>query len=256
MQRLELTAPELDGFSYAPGPGRHAAGRRGWPEAGAPPVHHPRSCDRSALRLDHRRGQARRRSGRALGAVGRAGRPDRGHRPARQGVPSPAADWHLFMGDESAMPAILAMTSRCPATRRRRWSLEVPEAADEQEYSAAAEPASAGCTGSDRPAGTRHVAARRGGSRGRAAAGPGHAYLLGEASVVLAMRERWPARGCRRTRCRRRLTGAAVAPMPAMASPPGTPDAHFGRAVSGRSEATAAAELKRPFFLTMPEAAS
>ena len=68
--------------------------------------------------------------------------------------PSPEADWHLFMGDEAAMPAILAMTESLPgdadatvvhrgSRRRRRAGGARPRPG----------PGSAGCTGwAGRPA--------------------------------------------------------------------------------------------------------
>ena len=74
--------------------------------------------------------------------------------------------------------------------------LEVPDAADEQDVAAAARTRVSWLHRLGRPAGDPAVVgARRRGRRGRAAAGSGHAYLLGEASVVLALRERLAARG-------------------------------------------------------------
>src|SRR5580700_739520 len=46
---------------------------------------------------------------------------------------SPAADWHLFMGDESAMPAIMAMTESLPGDSEATIVLEVPDPDDEQD---------------------------------------------------------------------------------------------------------------------------
>ena len=107
---------------------------------------------------------------------------------------SPAADWHLFMGDESAMPAILAMTESLPGDADAVLVIEVPVPADEQELLA--------------PARTRLSWLHRlGGQAGDPAllsaeaaelelpAGRGHAYLFGEASVVLALREIVAGRG-------------------------------------------------------------
>ena len=45
----------------------------------------------------------------------------------------PRADWHLFMGDESAMPAILAMTESLPGDADAVLVIEVPGPADEQD---------------------------------------------------------------------------------------------------------------------------
>lgn len=53
-------------------------------------------------------------------------------------APRPDADWHLMVGDESALPAIAAACERVPAGVRVVAMLEVADAAEEQEL---------GCTG-------------------------------------------------------------------------------------------------------------
>jgi NADPH-dependent ferric siderophore reductase len=106
----------------------------------------------------------------------------------------PEADWHLFIGDESALPAIVAMTESLPGDANATLVIEVPVPDDEQELLA--------------PARTRLTWLHRlGGPAGDPAllsaeaaeieldAGDGHAYLFGEASVVLALREILAARG-------------------------------------------------------------
>ncbi len=193
MQRLELTAAELDGFSYRPGQdvmllvaaeGRKPVRRR----------YTIRRLDpaRCQLTLDvvlHGDGPGERWI--------RAAQPgDRieGIGPRGKVFPSPEADWHLFMGDESALPAILAMTESLPGDADATLVLEVPDPADEQEVLAAAR--------------TRvSWLHRRGGQPGDPAGlageaaevelppGSGRAYLLGEAAVVLRMREVLGARG-------------------------------------------------------------
>jgi len=195
MQRLELTAAELDGFSYAPGQDvmllvaaqdRKPVRRR----------YTIRFLDpaRRLLTIDvvlHGDGPGERwvrsaRPGDRIEGIG----------PRGKIFPSPEADWHLFMGDEAALPAILAMTESLPGDAEATLVLEVPEGADEQEFSAAAR--------------TRvswlHRLARKAGDPVASllvaeatdvelAPGRGHAYLLGEASVVLALRERLASRG-------------------------------------------------------------
>ncbi len=104
------------------------------------------------------------------------------------------ADWHLFVGDESAMPAILAMTEALPGDAEATLVIEVPGPDDEQELLA--------------PARTRltwlHRLGRPAGDPGLLAAetaevelghGAGHAYVFGEASVVLRLREILAGRG-------------------------------------------------------------
>lgn len=54
-------------------------------------------------------------------------------------VPRIDADWHLFVGDDSALPAIAASVARLPAGSRARLVVEVPSPADEQQFDSAAE---------------------------------------------------------------------------------------------------------------------
>ena len=114
--------------------------------------------------------------------------------PRGKVFPSPAADWHLFMGDESALPAMLAMTESLPGDSEATLVIEVPEASDEQELSAPARTRISWLHRLARPAGdpAALVAEAR---EVELPPGSGHAYLLGEASVVLAMREALAARG-------------------------------------------------------------
>ena len=46
---------------------------------------------------------------------------------------SATADWHLFIGDESALPATFAMTEALPPDRPATLVLEIPEESDEQD---------------------------------------------------------------------------------------------------------------------------
>src|SRR2546430_16958483 len=98
------------------------------------------------------------------------------------------------MDEESALPAIYAMTESLPGDSVATVVIEVPDPADEQELSA--------------PARTRMTWLHRlSGPAGEPAAltaeaaevelppGKGHAYLPGEAKAVLALREVPSARG-------------------------------------------------------------
>jgi NADPH-dependent ferric siderophore reductase len=194
-QRILLTAPELAGFRYDPGQDVMllvaAEGTR--------PVRRRytiRSLDRATLTLTlsvvlHGDGPGERwiraaRPGDTIEGIG----------PRGKITTSPEADWHLFMGDESAMPAILAMTESLPGDADATLVIEVPGPDDEQELLA--------------PARTRLSWLHRlGGQPGDPAllaveaaeielpAGEGHAYLLGEASVASKLRETLAARGLR-----------------------------------------------------------
>jgi NADPH-dependent ferric siderophore reductase len=195
MQRIELTAAELDGFTYRPGQDMMllvaADGRR--------PVRRRytiRQLDRArqVLTIDvvlHGDGPGERwvrsaQRGDLIDGIG----------PRGKVFPSPAADWHLFMGDESAMPAILAMTESLPGDCDATLVLEIPEADDEQDVLAAARTRASWLHRLGRPAGDPASSLLMAEATDiDLPPGNGHAYLLGEASVVLALRERLTARG-------------------------------------------------------------
>jgi NADPH-dependent ferric siderophore reductase len=193
MQRLELTAAELSGFGYQPGQdvmllvaadGTRPVRRR----------YTIRNLDRAArvLTLDvvlHGDGPGERW---VRGA--RPGDRIEGIAPRGKICPSPDADWHLFMGDESAMPAILAMTESLPGDSEATVVIEIPEPDDEQEFSAAARVRLSWLHRPGRPAGDPTALAAEA-AEVELPPGSGHAYLLGEAKVVLRLREVLAARG-------------------------------------------------------------
>jgi NADPH-dependent ferric siderophore reductase len=193
MQRIELTAPELDAFAYNPGQdimllvaadGRRPVRRR----------YTIRFLDaaRHMLTIDvvlHGDGPGERWV--------RAARPgDRieGIGPRGKVFPSAEADWHLFMGDEAALPAILAMTESLPGDSEAMLVIEVPEEADEQEVTAPGRVRVSWLHRIGRPAGDPSALVAEA-AEVELLPGKGHAYLLGEASVVLRMREVLAARG-------------------------------------------------------------
>lgn len=193
MQRIELTAAELDGFRYAPGQdvmflvaadGRKPVRRR----------YTIRHLDMAAriLAIDvvlHGDGPGERwvrsaRPGDRIEGIG----------PRGKIFPNPAADWHLFMGDDAALPAIMAMTESLPGDADATLVVEIPEAGDEQEVLAAARTRLSWLHRLGRPAGDPAALAAEA-AEVELPAGNGHAYLLGEARVVLAMREVLASRG-------------------------------------------------------------
>ncbi len=193
MQRIELTAAELEGFSYLPGQdimllvavdGRRPVRRRYT-------IRYFDSVSR-ALTLDvvlHGDGPGERwvrsaQPGDKIEGIG----------PRGKVFPSPAADWHLFIGDEAALPAILAMTESLPGDCEATLVLEVPDPGDEQELLAPARTRVSWLHRLSRPAGDPSVLVAEA-REVELPAGNGQAYLLGEASVVLAMREALAARG-------------------------------------------------------------
>jgi NADPH-dependent ferric siderophore reductase len=195
MQRLELTAAELTGFGYIPGQDimllvaadGHKPVRRRYTIRHFDPA-------RRLLTIDvvlHGDGPGERwvrsaKPGDRIEGIG----------PRGKVFPSAEAEWHLFMGDEAALPAILAMTESLPGDSDATLVLEIPDAADEQEVPGAARTRVSWLHRVGRPAGqpgTSALVAEA--AEVELPPGRGHAYLLGEASVVLAMRERLAARG-------------------------------------------------------------
>jgi NADPH-dependent ferric siderophore reductase len=193
VQRITATAPELDGFRYQPGQDVMllVAADGGRPVRRRYTI---RSLDRARLALTvnvvlHGDGPGERWV--------RAARPgDRieGIGPRGKITTSPGADWHLFMGDESAMPAILAMAESLPGDADATLVIEVPEPADEQELLA---PARTMISWLHRlggaPAGSELLTAEA--AEVDLPPGDGHAYLLGEATVVSRLRAVLAGRG-------------------------------------------------------------
>jgi NADPH-dependent ferric siderophore reductase len=193
MRRIELTAPELDGFSYAPGQDVMllvaAEGTR--PVRRRYTIRHL-DPGRRLLTLDvvlHGDGPGER----WIRAAAPGDRVE-GIGPRGKITTAPAADWHLFMGDESALPAIFSMTESLPGDSVVTVVIEVPDADDEQELSA---PARSRLTWLHRLSGPAGEAAALTAEAAEVELPPGkgHAYLLGEAKVVLALREVLSARG-------------------------------------------------------------
>jgi NADPH-dependent ferric siderophore reductase len=193
MQQVVLTAPELADFAYRPGQdvmlmvdvdGDRPVRRR----------YTIRDVDPARRLL-------------TLGIVRHADGPgERWVRTARPGdqvegigprgkiFPAPDADWHLFAGDFSALPAFFAMAGSLPAQARVTVILEVPGADDRQELATAADARVLWLHRGGRPAGDQEALT------GAVAdlplpPGSGRAYLAGEARLVLALRDVLAGRG-------------------------------------------------------------
>jgi NADPH-dependent ferric siderophore reductase len=114
-------------------------------------------------------------------------------------VINPAADWHLFVGDETGLPAILAMLESLPAETAATAILEVENGLERQPHA-----------GSDSVAMEWFHRGGRGASPSQALIdrlalfapppGVGHAYIIGETSTVRAIRQGLIARGFPRER--------------------------------------------------------
>lgn len=193
MQRLVLTAPELAALEHQPGQDLMlmvgVAGdrpvRRRYTIAGLDRA-------RRLVTLDVVRHAAG--PGERWVAAARPGDQVEGIGPRGKIFLSPGADWHLFAGDESALPAFFAMAAALPTGARALLILEVPGAADERELVTAADADLAWLHRDGQPAGEPAGLAAATTAAGLPP-GRGHAYLAGEARVVLAMREVLAARG-------------------------------------------------------------
>ena len=115
--------------------------------------------------------------------------------PRGRNVLNPGADWRLFVGDETAIPAFLGMIEALPAGARARAIIEVQSDADRQEVQTAADAdiqwlsrGGARATPSSAPL----IAAI---ADFEPPAGVGHVYLLGETSTVRAQRQALVGRG-------------------------------------------------------------
>ena len=193
MQQVVLSAPELAGFAYRPGhdfmlmvavDGNRPVRRR----------YTIRDIDaaRGLLTLGIVRHDGG--PGERWVATARPGDQIEGIGPRGKIFPAEGVAWHLFAGDFSALPAYFAMAGSLPAGQRATVILEVPGPADEQELKAAADVELAWLHTGGRPPGD--PAALAGALAGvTLPQGAGHAYLAGEARLVLALREALAARG-------------------------------------------------------------
>ena len=193
MQQVVLTAPELATLRYRPGQdvmlrvavtgGRPV--RRRYTIRGA-------DRERQLLTLNivrHAGGPGERwvasaRPGDAIEGIG----------PRGKIFPDQDADWHLFIGDESALPAFFAMAGSLPAGTPVAVILEVPGPQDEQPLAAAAQVSLTWLHRGSGPAGEPGALTAAAGQV-PFPPGAGHAYLAGEARVVLALREVLTGRG-------------------------------------------------------------
>jgi NADPH-dependent ferric siderophore reductase len=127
-------------------------------------------------------------------AAARPGDEIEGIGPRGKIFPVEGAAWHLFAGDFSALPAFFAMAGSLPAGQRATVILEVPGPGDEQDLAAAADAAVTWLHSGGRPPGDPSALARAV-TDVALPPGTGHAYLAGEARLVLALREALAARG-------------------------------------------------------------
>lgn len=198
LQRIVLTAPELAGLRHRPGQdvmllvavdGRRPLRRR-YTIRDLDPG--PRQLTLDIVRHGDGPGERWLRAARPGDTI-------EGIAPRGKIFVAEDADWHLFAADESGLAAVAAMAGSLPAGQRAAVYLELPEPADQQELTSKADLEvhwlpRAPAPGAIPPAGDPAALA----AALRAAVlppGRGHAYLFGEASVVLALREVLAGRG-------------------------------------------------------------
>ena len=114
--------------------------------------------------------------------------------PRGRTVIDPHADWHLFIGDETAIPAIFAMLEGPPSGARAFALLEIESEADKLPFSA---PEGVSLKwvlrfGPPKGSGTPILAALETWVLPK---GLGHAYTIGETAMVRAVRHRLIERG-------------------------------------------------------------
>ncbi|PHQ48539.1 NADPH-dependent ferric siderophore reductase [Streptomyces cinnamoneus] len=100
-------------------------------------------------------------------------------------APDPAADWHLLVGDESALPAIAASLERVPEGALVHAFVEVADAGEEQKLQLPAGVEVTWLHRADRPVGAALVEAVRSLDF---PAGDVHAFVHGEAGFVKELR--------------------------------------------------------------------
>ncbi|MEU6712222.1 siderophore-interacting protein [Nonomuraea sp. NPDC046802] len=100
-------------------------------------------------------------------------------------APDPGADWHLLVGDESALPAIATSLESLPDGAVAHVLLEVDGPEDEQKLETAADARVVWVYRGERPVGERLVAAVRG---LEFPDGEVHAFVHGEAGFVKELR--------------------------------------------------------------------
>jgi NADPH-dependent ferric siderophore reductase len=193
MQQVVLAAPELAGFTYRPGQDfmLMVAVDSGRPVRRRYTI---RDIDagRGVLTLGIVRHDGG--PGERWIATARPGDQIEGIGPRGKIFPAAGVAWHLFAGDFSALPAYFAMAGSLPAGQRATVILEVPGPADEQELKAAADVELTWLHADGRPPGDPAPLAA---ALADVTLPPqaGHAYLAGEAKLVLALREALAARG-------------------------------------------------------------
>jgi NADPH-dependent ferric siderophore reductase len=197
MRRVRLVGETLETFPWRPG--QDLVLNIPTPEGEARRHYTIRAFDRAEQRLDidfalHGESPATR-----WARAAKLGDAIVAHGPRGRNVIHPEADWHLLVGDETAMPAILAMVESLPPGARAMAFLEVRDA-DERQAPATVADVDITWLHRNGPA----VAASRGLIERLALfvppLGVGQACVIGETAMVRAVRQGLIAKGMPRER--------------------------------------------------------
>jgi NADPH-dependent ferric siderophore reductase len=191
MRRVSLIGESLEGFHYRPGqdlvlslPSTEGAARRHYTIRGFDPTE---------LRLDidvvvHGAGPGSRWAQSAC-----VGDPVLAQGPRGRTYVNPHADWHLFTGDETALPGIAAMIETLPSSARAYALIEVQGPEEEQSLSGVANLEALWLHRRGPPAPSPALIERL--ATFEFPDGAGQAYVIGETSTVRAQRQGLIARG-------------------------------------------------------------
>jgi NADPH-dependent ferric siderophore reductase len=193
MQQVVLSAPDLADFAYQPGQDImlmvDVAGDRPVRRRYTIRAVDPAQCLLTLGIVRHEDGPGER-----WVQAARPGDEIEGIGPRGKIFPSPDASWHLFAGDFAALPAFFAMAGSLPAAAHATVILEVASPEDQQELITVAGTEVQWLHRQGRPAGDPSALAEAVTSVSLPP-GTGHAYLAGEAKLVLALREVLTGRG-------------------------------------------------------------
>jgi NADPH-dependent ferric siderophore reductase len=191
MRRVSLIGESLAGFAHQPGQSLVL----GLPQTcgGLARRHYAiRRFDHEELRLDLDLVTHGASPGVRWAQSGRIGDPVLAEGPHGRIAVNRHADWHLFAGDETALPAIAAMLEALPSEARAYALIEVAGPEEEQRLDTRAE-LEVLWVHRQGPFTSRALVERT--AAFNSPAGVGQAYLLGESATVRAQREALLARG-------------------------------------------------------------
>lgn len=198
MRRVSLIGDSLEGFAYRPGQSLVL----GLPQpcgGVARRCYAIRNFDREELRLDIDVATHGASPSVRWAQSARIGDPVLAEGPRGRVAVNPRADWHLFAGDESALPAIAAMLETLPACARAYALIEVAGPEEEQRLDTDAELEALWIHRQGQgPAPSATLIQQT--AAFQPPRGVGQAYLLGEAATVHAQRQALIARGFARER--------------------------------------------------------